>query len=257
MADPGVTHTTQRKVGTNRLTTALVAGALLLAAVNQPTLAEEAKPAWNALSAQQQQALAPLRVDWQSLDATRKQKWLAVASSFNGLPAEERARIQQRMATWVRLQPSERSNARQHFQESRTYSDDELQSRWLEYLALPPEQRQQLADQGQQRLHAAPALTQIPADPVQGLRAKTRVLPLNTQAPSPTVAPATVQARPGATTTSLTKPAQPASFQQPGLPKIAATPTFVDPTTLLPRRGAQAAATASRKASSADSDADQ
>jgi hypothetical protein len=32
------------------------------------------------------------------------------------------------------------------------------------------------------------------------------------------------------------------SFQQPGLPKIATTPEFVEPSTLLPRRGAQGAA---------------
>jgi hypothetical protein len=36
--------------------------------------------------------------------------------------------------------------------------------------------------------------------------------------------------------------AQPPAHQQTGLPKIAATPGFVDPVTLLPRRGPQGAA---------------
>jgi hypothetical protein len=51
-----------------------------------------------------------------------------------------------------------------------------------------------------------------------------------------------VQAAPGATTTLISKRPAPPSHQQPGLPKIAATPNFVDKQTLLPQRGAQGAA---------------
>ena len=50
------------------------------------------------------------------------------------------------------------------------------------------------------------------------------------------------QARPGATTTPMTTRAAPPLHQQAGLPKIAATPTFVNPATLLPKRGPQGAA---------------
>jgi hypothetical protein len=64
------------------------------------------------------------------------------------------------------------------------------------------------------------------------------------------VAPTVIQAKPGATTTTLTTPAKPPLHHQPGLPKIVATPAFVDPTTLLPRRGPQAAAM--RTAASSD-----
>ena len=49
------------------------------------------------------------------------------------------------------------------------------------------------------------------------------------------VAPTVVQTRPGATTRLLTKPGEQPSHQQAGLPKIAATPGFVDSTTLLPQ----------------------
>ena len=56
------------------------------------------------------------------------------------------------------------------------------------------------------------------------------------------VAPTLVQAKPGATTSLISaKPAQ-TLHQQPGLPKIAATAGFVNPNTLLPRRGPQGAA---------------
>ena len=60
--------------------------------------------------------------------------------------------------------------------------------------------------------------------------------------PARSVAPSVVPARPGATTTTVTTPAAPPLHHQPGLPKIAATPGFVDPATLLPQRGPQGAA---------------
>ena len=53
-------------------------------------------------------------------------------------------------------------------------------------------------------------------------------------APPRPVAPTVVQAQPGATTTLISKPPAPPPHQQPGLPKIAATPGFVDQATLLP-----------------------
>ena len=59
------------------------------------------------------------------------------------------------------------------------------------------------------------------------------------------VAPTVVQAAPGATTTLVTRQASPPVHQQTGMPKIAATPGFVDRSTLLPKRGPQGAATRS------------
>ncbi|MEO8836960.1 MAG: hypothetical protein ABI364_09500, partial [Caldimonas sp.] len=50
------------------------------------------------------------------------------------------------------------------------------------------------------------------------------------------------QARPGATTTLITRRPAPPPHQQTGMPKIATTPEFVNRSTLLPRRGPQAAA---------------
>ncbi|TXC65911.1 hypothetical protein FSC37_07780 [Piscinibacter aquaticus] len=51
-----------------------------------------------------------------------------------------------------------------------------------------------------------------------------------------------MQAAPGATTSLISKRPTPPAHQQPGLPKIAASPGFVDKQTLLPQRGAQGAA---------------
>lgn len=210
-----------------------------------PAWAAEAPPTWNALSPSQQQQLAPLRKEWASIDAVRKQKWLSLVGRFAQMPPDERSRIQQRMAEWARLPAADRSHARQQFQEASKLSTDERQARWLEYQALSAEDRQQLTDQAQHRqrlLREQPVAADDPAAR-NASRAKTNVLPLRDTPHTPTVAPAIVQAKPGATTNTVARPPQPARFQQAGLPKIAATPEFVNPTTMQPRRGAQAAAT--------------
>jgi len=59
------------------------------------------------------------------------------------------------------------------------------------------------------------------------------------------VAPTIVQAKPGATTTLMTRRAEPPAHQKPGQPKIAAKPDQVNSQTLLPQRGPQATAAAS------------
>jgi len=65
------------------------------------------------------------------------------------------------------------------------------------------------------------------------------------------VGPTVIQRGAGATTNLVSKPATPPLHQQAGLPKVAATPGFVDSATLLPKRGAQGAAT---RAPESDSD---
>lgn len=213
-------------------------------------------PAWGSLSAAQQQALAPLQRDWASIDATRKMKWLEVAGRFPTLPADERARVQERMASWARMTPAERASARMQFQEARQLPTEERQARWQQYQALSDDERKQLA----QRAKPAAKLTST-ADTAQKARAQAEagngkrnlVVPSSLpplRANSPTVAPTVVQAKPGATTTSMSTRAAPPPHHQAGLPKIAATPGFVDPATLLPRRGPQGAAV--RSAASSD-----
>ncbi|HJW11610.1 MAG TPA: hypothetical protein VJ598_07480, partial [Albitalea sp.] len=83
-------------------------------------------------------------------------------------------------------------------------------------------------------------------------QAKSNIVPNPAFAARPKpIAPSVVQAQPGATTTLISKRATPPAHQQTGLPKIAATPEFVDKTTLLPQRGAQGAAARTTAASAA------
>lgn len=213
----------------------LLAAALLLAGAAQA----QGLP-WNALTPTQREALDPLRGDWTRLSPDQQQKWLAIADRFRGLPTEERDRLQRRMGNWVDLSPGERDRARQNYQESRRYGGDDRRAQWEAYQALPPERRRELArDEDDRRSPQRRGRGYDDDGEREGFKSNL-VRPAPEAAPQ-RVAPSVVQARPGATTTLLSRPAQPPAHQQAGLPKIAATPGFVEPRTLLPQRGAQGA----------------
>jgi hypothetical protein len=208
---------------------------------------------WQALTPVQREALAPLERDWAGIDAQRKQKWIALAARFKSLSAEERARITERMVEWAKLTPAERGQARLRFEEARQLPVPDRNERWRAYQALPPEQRQQLAARAASAASTASAPREAASRPVRPPRdskeAKFNVVPnpALAQAPRP-VAPTMVQAAPGATTTVITRRPAPPAHQQSGMPKIATTPEFVNRSTLLPRRGPQAAAVTSASA---------
>lgn len=223
-------------------------GALVAALAGSTWAAEPAGgPGWSTLSPAQQQALLPLRRDWSSIEPNSKQKWLEVSARFPTMPADERARVQQRMAEWTRLTPAARARARMQFQEVRRLPAEERQARWQAYQALPEEERKTLADRSK------PVVKPMPRPAVNTRRrdtAKRNMVQAQVAAPKRAVAPTVVQAKPGATTTSMATRVAPPAHNQAGLPKIAATPGFVDPATLLPRRGPQGAAVRSAAAAS-------
>lgn len=201
----------------------------------------ERGPAWSELSLAHQSALAPLKQHWAGLDADRKAKWLVVAQRFPSLPQPERQRMQARMAEWAAMTPAERGRARRNFQEWRNLPHEDRQALWEAYRALPDEQKLELAQRAKPVVKAAEAASSVKGKrPVAVNPAPAIVKPV-----SPTV----VQARPGATTNLVTKAPSPPSHHQPGLPKITATDGFVNPTTLLPSRGPQGAATHAAAAS--------
>ena len=231
--------------GLRRLARAVLAcGALLLAAAAPA----EDRLAWTALSSAQQQALAPLAREWPKLDTVRKRKWLEVAARFATMPPDERRRVQERMAAWAALTPAERTRARLQFEETRQIGAEERQARWQAYQSLTDEERRALAQKAA-RKPARPA--SAATDASASLLAKSNVVVPPARTPRPrAVGPTVVQARPGVTTTTMSTMAAPPRHHQPGLPKIVATPGFVDPETLLPRRGPQGAAM--RPAASSD-----
>jgi len=204
---------------------------------------------WHSLTAAQREVLAPLEHDWPTIEAQRKQKWIALAGRFKTLAPEERSRITERMTEWARLTPAERGQARLRFEEARQVPATDRSARWQEYQALPPERREEFAARAARAASAGTSSAGVKpppkAFPHDSKEEKTNIVPnpALAQAPRP-VAPTLVQAAPGATTTLITKRPAPPAHQQSGMPKIATTPEFVQRSTLLPRRGPQAAAIA-------------
>lgn len=207
---------------------------------------------WKQLTPAQRSALAPLEREWSALEPRRQEKWLEIAARFPNMPAAERTLMQERMAEWARLSPKERGQARVNFQEARQLPPDERKARWDSYQALPDDEKRKLAERARPPRNDRDTLVKS-ASPVNNDGSKSNIV-RTPSAPTPVrpVAPTVVQTGPGATTTLLSRPAaKPPLHQQAGVPKIAATPAFVDATTLLPKRGAQGAAAAPRKPAAA------
>lgn len=195
-------------------------------------------PPWSSLTPSQRQALAPLERDWPNIDAARRSKWMEIAGRLPTMPADERKRMQDRMTEWARLTPDERGRARLSFQEAKQLSPQERQARWEAYQALPEEDRKALASRAQDKRQSPatpPASAPLTAVPKQTAPQSASAAAITVKPIAPTV----VQAKPGATTTLMTKTPSPPAHQKPGQPKIEAQPGKVDRTTLLPQKGPQ------------------
>lgn len=224
------------------------------------TVADETPAKWRELSPAQREVLAPLARQWAQMDDTAREKWLNVADRYRRLSPAEQSRVRERMAQWSDLPPQARGEARLRFQQSRQLPPEERQRKWEAYQSLPPETREALSRRAQRQAKPVELpgdmtgprearqvyANQQRLDPGQSNQ-KSNVVPRTPGAGRPVpivVAPAVIKAGPGATTRLLTQPPSPPAHQQAGLPKINSAGPFVDPVTLLPRKGAQGAAVA-------------
>lgn len=206
--------------------------------------------AWANLTPAQKQALSPLEREWASIDAQRQSKWLVLAARFATMPTDERARLHARMAEWARLTPAERSRARLQFQDARQVPANERQAKWQAYQALSEDDRHALAQKAKPAARAASGPGAAAATKPAGAAGKQNMVQATAVPRSRAVSPTSQQVRPGATTTAITTRTPPPTHNQAGLPKIAATSGFVDPSTLLPKRGPQGAAVRAAAAAS-------
>jgi hypothetical protein len=233
--------------------TLIVAAVLVCTCANaQPQPASQRKavvskvesdgPLWSSLTPSQKKALQPLENDWNGIDVQRKNKWLEIAGKFGKLSPDQQARVQTRMTEWARLSPRERGQARMNYKEAQQVPLQDRREKWESYNALAPEQRRELADRALPVKRKESGAERV----VSPAQTKSNIVPNSSYAARPkAVAPTVSQAQPGVTTNLISKKATPPAHQQTGMPKIAATSGFVDQTTLLPKRGAQGAATRS------------
>ncbi|RZI80170.1 MAG: DUF3106 domain-containing protein [Rubrivivax sp.] len=232
---------------------------LAQAAKAQPVVAASSSTSssngWAALSPAQRRVLQPLAASWPTMESTNQERWVNVANRFDKLSPVEQQRMQERMTQWSKLPPQQRGEARLRFQQTRQLSPEERQKKWASYQALSPQEKGDLVQQARRKQQ--PVLL---SDNMAGPRElsqqsakrhhdndsgkKSNWVPNPTaNAPGPVaVAPSLVKAGRGATTTLVTQRPTPPMHQQTGLTKIAATKGFVDPDTLLPKKGAQGAA---------------
>lgn len=208
---------------------ALGVGARAQAPTKPSADAAMAGTAWSALTPAQQSALAPLKDDWHSIDAIRRQKWLEIAARLSALPPEERQRIQQRMSDWARMTPDERGRVRLQFQELRQISPTQRQARWDAYLALPVEERRALAESARTVPKATVRNKDVSAAGGTGASRAAA------QPAAKVVAPTVVQAKPGASTTLISKTAAPPATAPASRPKADNGKGALDRRTLLPK----------------------
>ena len=103
------------------------------------------RPLWSELTPAQQQALAPLSGEWNTVSEAQKRKWLALSQNFPGMSGAEQAKLHSRMSEWVALSPQQRTQARLNFGQAQQLSPDDKKAKWEAYQALPPEEKRKLA----------------------------------------------------------------------------------------------------------------
>jgi hypothetical protein len=143
-------------------------------------------PSWQALTTAQQLALVPLAGEWDSMDSSRKEKWIAIGNRYARMSPAEQTRIQTRMRDWVKLTPEQRRSVRQSYVRSKKLDANQKATQWQQYQQLSDEQKAQLAKQ---------KLSPMPATAISRARTKPKVLlpiphkPASANATAPATAP--------------------------------------------------------------------
>lgn len=262
------THTLSLSRAVQSVGCCLALSWLMVSAQAAPTVAaapitlavDDGHDDWGSLSPQERQVLAPLAAQWPDMSPDVRDKWTRVARRHPSLTPAAQAKVQERMKQWAQTSPQQRGEARLRFQNARELPAQQRQEQWRAYQALSPQEKADLAQQAQRKQkpvslrdsEAGPReLTQATAAKARANRSANNSIKTNTvpspgqvvQARTQAVSPALIKAGPGATTSLVTQAVpQPPLHQHTGLPKIAATKAFVDPQTMLPRKGSQSAA---------------
>lgn len=96
---------------------------------------------WAELTVEQQQILAPLKSEWESLSRGRRANWIGIAKRYPTMKPQEQERVVRRMQTWAKLTPEQRRAAREQYRSIGKLPPEkrqDLKQQWAEYQALPP-----------------------------------------------------------------------------------------------------------------------
>jgi hypothetical protein len=124
---------------------ALLALGLAVGAGSALAQGKPKRPAWAELTAEQQQILAPLKADWESIEPERRRKWIGIAKRYPKMKPQAQQRVQKRMQAWAKLTPEQRRQARENYK--RLAKDAEkkkaLREHWAEYQRQRPDSETQ------------------------------------------------------------------------------------------------------------------
>jgi len=109
-----------------------------------PPLKSLSKPPWSELTVAQQVSLKPLASKWSTLGEAQKRKWMAIATSYPKLSADEQTKLHSRMSDWATLSQHQRAQARLNFAETKLVTPSQKTATWQAYQALSPDEKKKL-----------------------------------------------------------------------------------------------------------------
>jgi len=185
-----------------------------------------AHPTWAELSPVNQRILEPLQPLWNTLPEFNRRKWLRIAERYPKFSPEEQARLQTRMAEWVKLTPQQRRLARENYQITRSLPPEKKAEAWDKYQQLPEDQKKKLAaaehvPHRPGAVSALPSSKHLPSDTSRQIRQ-------DRKAASEAAARATAGNAPAAT------PAPPPPVEAPAAPVPTSAETSSEAATAIP-----------------------
>ncbi|MEP6511812.1 MAG: DUF3106 domain-containing protein, partial [Dokdonella sp.] len=105
--------------------------------------------AWNLLPRNEQEALAPLRMQWAQFSDREQQHFRRLAARWQGLPQARRDAVEQRLRHWATMTPQQRAALGSHYEKFRELpagQQQQLRDTYHRFGSLPPEQRQALRE---------------------------------------------------------------------------------------------------------------
>ncbi|HEY8049960.1 MAG TPA: DUF3106 domain-containing protein [Ramlibacter sp.] len=183
-------------------------------AAKPPAARAATRPLWRELSAGQQQALAPLAAQWDTLNEAQKRKWIAMSANFPKLSGEEQAKLHSRMTEWVSLSPQQRTIARLNYGQTRSLAPTDKKAKWEAYQALSPEEKKKLAAKASapKPPTTAAAVRPVPREKLAHVPQRSRHGP---EAKAPRIAAAPNQVDRNTLLPQPSPPRQPAQAQPP------------------------------------------